>query len=61
LWAVDEVIDAGQPAVCQAAAWYQREHEQSPGDFDGSWAVIESPRRFGQYAAARVLASLPDR
>jgi hypothetical protein len=59
LWAADEVFDAGQPAVLNAAFHYQTA-ELHDCKNDG-WALQNSPRQFGQYAAAQLLATLPAR
>ena len=59
LWAADEVFDAGQQSVLNAAQRYQLAHFKNQ-ESDG-WSVRNSPRQFGQYAAARLLATLPER
>ena len=59
LWAADEVFDAGQQTVLNAARHYQLANFKSQ-ETDG-WSVRNSPRQFGQYAAARLLATLPER
>ncbi len=59
LWAADEVFDAGQKNVLNGAARYQAAALRG-SEADG-WSVRNSPRQFGQYAAARLLATLPDR
>ena len=59
LWAADEVFDAGQQSVLNAAQRYQQTNFKSR-ETDG-WSVRNSPRQFGQYAAARLLATLPER
>ncbi|MFO1487719.1 MAG: hypothetical protein U1F65_04505 [Verrucomicrobiota bacterium] len=59
LWAADEVCDAGQPSVLKAATRYQVCNFKG-GEADG-WSIRNSPRQFGQYAAARLLATLPAR
>ena len=59
LWAADEVFDAGQPSVLNGARHYQlAEHRASEPD---DWGIRNSPRQFGQYAAAQLAARLPDR
>ena len=58
LWAADEVFDAGQPAVLSGARHYQlTEYRGTPPD---EWSIRNSPRQFGQYAAAQLAARLPD-
>ncbi len=59
LWAADEVFDAGQQTVLNAAYHYQASTLR-PAEPDG-WSIRNSPRQFGQYAAARLLATLPGR
>ena len=57
LWAADEVFDAGQPSVLSGARHYQlAEHRASEPD---DWGIRNSPRQFGQYAAAQLAARLP--
>lgn len=59
LWAADEVFDAGQPAVRAGARRYQLAELRSPAGSPDEWIIRNSPRQFGQYAAARLLATLP--
>lgn len=59
LWAADEVFDAGQASVLNGARHYQLA-DQRASEPDG-WGVRNSPRQFGQYAAAQLVARLPDR
>jgi len=61
LWAADEQFDAGQPPVRNSAACFAFENEASMGGSSDEWLVRNSPRRFGQYAAAQLLATLPRR
>ena len=61
LWAVDEVFDAGDPAVLSSAVGYQKMQEGPAFEPPSFWPISASPRRFAQYAAAQVLATLPDR
>jgi hypothetical protein len=56
LWASDEILDAGQPAVRAGARQYQAQKCSPAAD---EWTMANCPRQFGQYAAARSLASLP--
>jgi hypothetical protein len=60
LWAVDEVFDAGNPAVAAAARRYYVRSLHTPNFCDSS-TVLFSPRRFGQFAAAEVSATMPGR
>ncbi len=60
-WAVDEVFDAGNPAVMAAAEAYARQNmSPSSGSPDGP-SLLRSPRRFGQYTAWAVASTLPAR
>ena len=59
LWAGDEVFDAGQPAVQAGARHYQLAVRQNCAPIPDEWVIQNSPRQFGQYAAAQLLASLP--
>lgn len=61
LWAADEQFDAGQPPVRNSATCFAFENEASMGGSSDEWLVRNSPRRFGQYAAAQLLATLPRR
>lgn len=60
-WAVDEVFDAGSLQVIKAAQIYFRSQMNQPSVELDSTAVLTSPRRFGQYSAAAILATLPKR
>lgn len=60
-WAVDEVFDAGQPSVISAARRYSKESMQSTGPLADCHGILASPRRFGQYTASAVLATMPAR
>ena len=60
-WSVDEVFDASSAPVVSAAESYGAMELNLPSpQLDGS-AVLLSPRRFGQYAAHAVMATLPGR
>ena len=61
LWAMDEVFDAGEPAVVTAARRYHREHHSDRTALADSRSMLNSPSRFGRYAAHATFASLPDR
>lgn len=60
LWSTDEVFDAAQPSVISGAKRYNRMISGSKWTDDG-WAILRSPRRFGRYSAATLLALLPER
>ena len=59
LWAVDEVFDAGNPIVAAAARGYHAKCFQGP--LDDPDTVLMSPGRFGQYATAATLETVPSR
>lgn len=61
LWAVDEILDASQPAVANGARNYARTHSQGRPTIADSWSILHSPRRFGTYTASLVLETLPER
>jgi hypothetical protein len=61
LWAIDEVFDARIPSVAAAARRHARSHPDTPGSLADDQAVLQSPRRFGRYAAAAVMETLPPR
>ena len=61
LWAVDELFDAGQKAVRNGAGNFEVDKQQTSDDTRNDWLVQNSPRRFGQYAAAQILETLPKR
>ncbi len=61
LWAGDEIFDAGQSAVKVGASRYQSKHQRSGKALPDDWVMQNSPRRFGQYTVAKLLATLPAR
>ncbi|GDY21327.1 hypothetical protein LBMAG56_26730 [Verrucomicrobiota bacterium] len=61
LWSVDEIFDAGEPTVVNAARRYYLEHQADDSALGDSRAMLNSPRRFGRYAAHATFASLPPR
>ena len=61
VWAVDEVFDASNESVNNAARRYllqQLPETSTPMD---SRSILNSPRRFGHFSANQVMATLPDR
>ena len=60
-WAIDEVFDAGDPSVMAAAEAYARQSIQPSLTSSEDPSLLRSPRRFGQYAANAVTATLPAR
>jgi hypothetical protein len=61
LWAVDEVFDAADPSVVNGARRYQQRQEQLPAALADSHSILNSPSRFGHYAASALFATLPER
>lgn len=59
LWCADEVFDAGLTSVSRGSSHYHLHWfaDSQPDD----WLQKNSPRQFGQYAAAKLFATLPDR
>jgi hypothetical protein len=60
-WTVDEVFDAGSAEVIAAAQAYYRGDLNQPSVQLDSSAILNSPRRFGQYSAAAAVGTLPRR
>ena len=61
IWAADEVFDGGEAAVENGARRHQLTEERSLGAAPNEWFIQNSPSKFGQYTAARLLATLPPR
>jgi hypothetical protein len=59
LWAGDEVFDDGLPAVQSGARQFQLAELQRATAGPEEWIIENSPRQFGQYAAAELFATLP--
>ncbi len=60
-WAVDEVFDAGVPAVANSARRFAQDDQNDGSPLPDSSFVLSSPRRFGEYSLHAVLATLPVR
>jgi hypothetical protein len=60
-WAADEVFDAGDAVVANAARHYSGQHVHIEGPADDPAAILGSPSRFGQYSLSALLATLPER
>lgn len=57
LWAVDEMLDAGAASVVRSARDYAHSQLQvRTGEED---VVLQSPKRFAQFASATLIATLP--
>ncbi len=61
IWAVDETFDASNVKVAKAAQRFEHPKPLIPFLESGDWAVLNSPRRFGNYSVAALLATLPER
>jgi hypothetical protein len=59
LWAGDEVFDASQPSVQAGARRFQLAGRPAHTAVPDAWVIENSPRQFGQYAAAQLLGTLP--
>ncbi|HZR17590.1 MAG TPA: hypothetical protein VFE51_09710 [Verrucomicrobiae bacterium] len=59
LWATDEIFDAGLPSVRAGVYHYQAVALQTCQSQRDDWLIENSPRQFGQYTAAQLLATLP--
>jgi hypothetical protein len=61
LWATDEILDAdGQTPPKEPGFDPFFEHYVTENSLK-EWSILNSPREFGQYAVARVIATLPAR
>jgi hypothetical protein len=61
IWAVDEVVDAGEPSVSNGARDYYGQHIRSEEPSADASIILNSPSRFGQYTLATLLDTLPGR
>ena len=61
IWATDEIFDAAQPAVAKAARRFAGEKPFWVFLGLGDRVQLDSPRQFGRYSAAALLATLPER
>ena len=61
LWATDETLDATFQAPPKDPIVYPLVEPDMTDDSVKRWSVLNSPREFGQYAAAQILATLPAR
>lgn len=62
LWAVDDLLDAGNPEVSNGARQFYLQEMKGGNEtpFD-SHSVLDSPRRFSRYVIATLLGTMPDR
>lgn len=61
LWSADELLDAGNPTVSNAARSYYMKQIHSGGPAPDASTVLSSPTRFGQYTLSTLLETLPVR
>ncbi len=61
LWATDEILDATYQAPLKEPVIYPFTEPDMTEDSLKRWSVLNSPREFGQYAAAQIIATLPAR
>jgi hypothetical protein len=60
-WAAEEIFDAGNPTVVNAARRYYQAALKVPGPLADSTAVLQSPRQFAQYTLHALALTLPAR
>jgi hypothetical protein len=60
-WSADEVFDAGEVSVSNAARRYYFEYFRDGAASGDSNLILSSPRRFGQYTLSALFATLPSR
>lgn len=61
LWSADEVFDAGDIAVANAARTYYSQHLRNEAPAPDSSTILGSPSRFGQYTLNALFGTLPAR
>ncbi|HXT13377.1 MAG TPA: hypothetical protein VN873_17605 [Candidatus Angelobacter sp.] len=61
LWAADEIFNGGEISVDNGARRHQLTEERVPSGAPDEWFIRNSPDKFGEYTAARLLATLPPR
>ncbi len=61
VWAVDEMLDASDPTVAAGAERFSAHHFAATNPTADSHDVLQSPRRFGQYAAYTLVGTVPAR
>lgn len=59
IWAIDELLDAGRPDVARGARAFSYRHARMASPLDSSNSVLQSPSRFGKYAAYTLYETLP--
>lgn len=61
LWAVEEMFDAAEESVSNAARRYDRAHVRNNPVLEDSRSILLAPTRFGHYTLQAVLETLPTR
>ena len=61
LWAADEIFDSSQASVRTGANLFGWSEAKFGGAKEERWAMLNSPRHFGQYTLATLLETLPER
>jgi hypothetical protein len=60
-WAADEIFDAGDDGVANAARAYASSHIITQSPIPDPNAILSSPSRFGQYTLHELLTTMPQR
>jgi hypothetical protein len=60
-WAADEVFDAGDDGVANAARSYESGHVITQSPIPDPNAILSSPSRFGQFTLHELLTTMPQR
>jgi hypothetical protein len=61
IWKADDLFDAGDATVANAARHYSVGHVHIEGPADDPSVILSSPSRFGQYTLSALIATLPQR
>jgi hypothetical protein len=61
IWKADDLFDAGDAIVANAARHYSVEHVHIEGPAEDPSVTLGSPSRFGQYSLSALMATLPQR
>jgi hypothetical protein len=61
VWKADDLFDAGDVTVANAARYYSVEHVHIEGPADDPAVTLGSPSRFGQFTLSALMATLPQR
>ncbi len=61
VWVADEVIDAGEPGVANAARDYYAQHLRNEAASADATTILSSPVMFGRYTMAALFDTLPAR